>query len=67
MSDVVRKKSQLEWRYDLNSCLEGLRESNKNLQPDCFMLGGGLNLISPMHNARVLNARPAHSVLSCRK
>lgn len=29
MSDAVRKKSQLEWRYDLKICLEGLRKSNK--------------------------------------
>jgi hypothetical protein len=49
MSDVVRKKSQLEWRCDLDLCVEGLRESNKNLQPDFFMFGGGLNPISSTH------------------
>jgi len=37
MSDVVRRKSQLEWRYNLDICPEGLRNSNKkNLQPGLF-------------------------------
>jgi hypothetical protein len=67
VSDAVRKKSQLEWRYDLDICLERLRKSNKNLQPEFFKFGGFLNPISPRYNARVLNARPAHLVLSCRQ
>ena len=65
MSVAVRKKAQLECRYYLDICLEGLRKSNKNIQPDCFIFSGGLNQVCPRHNARVLNARPAHSVLSC--